>query len=149
MQPLFGTLLERKLKPAFIRRSSNPVDTHGIVLFCSPIQPSRRARLRALLAQGLMVILLAGILAGAARASDRDHDRARRAVLAGQVLPLPQILERVARTHPGQVLEVELEPQGERWVYEMRVLQADGRLLRLEVDARNGELLRVKSRPAP
>jgi uncharacterized membrane protein YkoI len=38
-----------------------------------------------------------------------DHDRARQAVEAGEVLPLRTILERVERDYPGQVVEVELE----------------------------------------
>jgi uncharacterized membrane protein YkoI len=38
-----------------------------------------------------------------------DHDRARQALEAGEVLPLRTILERVEREYPGQVLEVELE----------------------------------------
>jgi hypothetical protein len=41
-------------------------------------------------------------------ASD-DHDRARQALEAGEVLPLRTILERVEREYPGQVVDVELE----------------------------------------
>lgn len=92
----------------------------------------------------LIVLCLATLPAVAVHARDGDHDRALRAVQAGEVLPLPQVLERVGRTHPGQVMEVELEREDGRWVYEIRVLQADGRLARLELDARTGELLRVK-----
>ncbi len=130
MQAFFVPPLEPDLKRAFICRSSAPRDTAGMHPACT----------------ALLAALVALAAAGVARAGEGDHDRARRAVQAGQVMPLPQVLERVARTHPGQVLEVELEPGRDRWVYEMRVLQADGRLLRLEVDARSGELLRVKSR---
>lgn len=92
----------------------------------------------------LLALCLATLPAAAVQARDGDHDRALRAVQAGEVLPLPQVLERVGRTHPGQVMEVELEREDGRWVYEIRVLQADGRLARLELDARTGELLRVK-----
>lgn len=109
-------------------------------------RPCARAFNRRVLAGLAAGLLLVAAASGPAQAREGDHDRARRAVLAGQVMPLPQVLERVARTHPGQVLEVELEPEAEGWVYEMRVLQADGKLLRLQVDARSGELLRVKSR---
>lgn len=71
-----------------------------------------------------------------------DHDSARAAVQGGQVLPLKTLLGRLERTHPGQVLEVELESDDGRWVYEVRLLQADGRLLKLDVDAASGEVLR-------
>jgi uncharacterized membrane protein YkoI len=84
--------------------------------------------------------------AAAGERADPDQDRARAAVRAGEAMPLPALLERVQRSHPGQVLRVELEQDDGRWVYELRVLQPDGRLLKLEVDARSGEVLEAKTR---
>ena len=46
-------------------------------------------------------------LTGAPAWADSDHDRARAALVAGEVLPLPAVLERVGREHPGQVLAVD------------------------------------------
>lgn len=77
----------------------------------------------------------------------RDHDRARAAMKAGQVLPLQEVLEKVLRSHPGDVLEVELEREDGRWVYELKILQSGGRLLRLDVDARTASVLGIRSRP--
>ena len=57
-----------------------------------------------------------------------DHDRARQAVQAGQVLPLPTVLERLQREVPGQVLEVELEQERDRWIYEIKLLTPAGQL---------------------
>lgn len=92
------------------------------------------------------LILLAALLAGAAGPlwasdDDDDHERARAALQAGQVLPLKQVLERLAQTHPGEVLEVELEQDHGRWRYEIKLLQAGGQLRKLKVDARTGEPL--------
>ncbi|GAP38774.1 PepSY domain-containing protein [Piscinibacter sakaiensis] len=95
--------------------------------------------------------LLAGLAAVAslpARA-DSEQDRARAAVQAGAVLPLRTVLERLEREHPGQVLEVELEREDGRWVYEIKLLQAGGRLVKLELDAATGELLRRRERTRP
>lgn len=75
---------------------------------------------------------------------ERDHDRARAAMRAGEVLPLSTILERVAQQHSGQVLEVELERDHGRWIYELKLLQGSGALVKLEVDARDGSVLRRK-----
>ncbi|WP_245479024.1 PepSY domain-containing protein [Rubrivivax rivuli] len=71
----------------------------------------------------------------------RDHERARAAVQAGEVMPLPQLLQKLQRSHPGQVLELELEREDGRWVYEVKLLQAQGRLMKLAVDAATGEVL--------
>jgi len=75
---------------------------------------------------------------------ESDHDRARAALTAGEVLPLTEILARVARSHPGQVLAVELERDDGRWMYELKLLQSDGLLVRLKVDARDGTVVRQK-----
>lgn len=77
-----------------------------------------------------------------------DHERAREAVTSGQVLPLRTVLERLEREYPGQVLEVELEPEDEGWVYEVRLLQADGLLRKVRLDARTAEVLSSRTRPA-
>jgi len=82
------------------------------------------------------------LLNGALAWADSDHDRARAALVAGEVLPLPAVLERVGREHPGQVLAVELEREHGRWIYELKLLQPDGGLLKLDVDARDGTVLK-------
>jgi len=81
-----------------------------------------------------------------ALASERDHDRARAALQAGEVLPLATVLQRVALSHPGEVLGVELEREDGRWIYELKLLQRGGALVKLEVDARSGEVLKRKER---
>lgn len=95
----------------------------------------------------LACVLACALAAATAQASDRrDHDRVREAVQAGEVMPLPALLERLQRTHPGQVLELELEREQGRWVFEVRLLQPGGRLLKLQLDARSGEVLKSKAR---
>lgn len=97
--------------------------------------------------RGLAGLVLAALLAAPmAQASDKDHERARQAVQAGQVLSLPVVLEKLDATHPGQVLEVELEREDNSWIYEIKLLQRDGQLVKLELDAKTGEVLRSKMR---
>ena len=92
------------------------------------------------------VLILAFAVAPPGRADEqhdhrRDHDRARRALEAGEILPLKTVLETLARETPGQVMEVELERKGERWVYEIKLLRAGGSLVKLRVDARDGTII--------
>lgn len=86
-------------------------------------------------------------MAGSAWPREGDHDRAIKAVQAGEVMPLQQALEKLTRTHPGQVMAVKLERENGRWVYEIRLLREGGRLARVELDAGTGDLLRIKERP--
>ena len=97
------------------------------------------------------LLLAFSFLAAPAWASDRDdHERALQAVQSGQVLPLTRVLERLGRQHPGQVLEVELERDGGQWIYEIKLLSADGQLLKLKLDAGTAAVVRMKVRePKP
>ncbi len=80
--------------------------------------------------------------------ADSDQDRARAAVQSGQVLPLSVVLARLERELPGQMLEVELEQEDGRWVYEVKLLQAGGRLMKLGLDAGTGAVLKRRERGA-
>jgi len=80
--------------------------------------------------------------------ADSDHDRARQALQAGEVLPLNAILERVERHVPGKILDVELDRDKDdgvvHWVYKVKVLGAGGALIKLKIDAKSGALLSRK-----
>lgn len=138
MPAFFAPLLEARLKRAFICRSAGLADNG----------PMLRLRPPVLLAAGAAALLALGLAFLAPARADDDHERARAALQAGEVLPLATVLERLQRSHPGQVLEVELEREHGRWIYEIKLLQADGRLLKLAVDARSAELLKLKRREA-
>ena len=93
------------------------------------------------------LILAAALLtAGGAPAFARDHDDARRAVEAGEIRPLADILNTVKGTLPGEVVGVKLEREAGAWMYEFRVVDDKGRLFEIHVDARNGEVERTKEK---
>lgn len=106
--------------------------------------PSSR-RFAVLPAAALAALLVFAV--GPVRADD-DHDRARQAMEAGEVLPLRTILERLEREMPGQVMEVELERKDGRWIYEIKLLRTGGVLVKLKVDGRDGTLLNSRERRA-
>ena len=54
--------------------------------------------------------------------------------------------ELLQREVPGQVLEVELEQEGGRWIYEIKLITPAGQLTKVKLDARTAEVLRVKAR---
>jgi len=78
-----------------------------------------------------------------------DHERARQALQSGQILPLRTVLETLERNHPGKVLEVELEQKDGLWIYTVKLLQADGQLVKLMLDAKSAVIFEQKSRDAP
>lgn len=97
---------------------------------------------------------LLALLAAPLWADEDDYLRASEAVRAGEILPMEQVLARLAQHYPGNVLEVELEDEddddddddfgGARWIYEVKLLQPDGQLRKLLIDAKTGEVLRTR-----
>lgn len=78
--------------------------------------------------------------------AEDGHDKARKALESGQVLPLQQILQKISKDYPAQVIEVELERKSNGLIYEIKQLSADGSLSKLEVDAKTGIVLKQKSK---
>lgn len=93
------------------------------------------ARIKRLL---LALLLLPAIAAG----DDDDHERARRLMARGEILPLSAILQSAAQIQPGRVIEVDLDRDDGIWVYELEVLDERGRAWELEFDARTGRLIK-------
>lgn len=89
-----------------------------------------------------LAVLLAVAVSSPARADD-DAERARSETLSGRIQPLAQILPLLQSRYPGEVLDVELEDKDGRPTYEIRVLQRDGRILEIEIDARSGRFTDV------
>lgn len=100
------------------------------------------------LLRSALAVLLVGLLTAAQASDHGDHERAREAVRSGQVLPLRTVLERLEREHPGEVLEVELERERDRWIYEVKLLQRQGQLVKLKVDAQTAAVIRSRTRAA-
>jgi uncharacterized membrane protein YkoI len=91
----------------------------------------------------LLLSLLIGMAPAQARSRD-DHERAHNAVQAGEVMPLEQVLARIAKDHPGQILKIELEREDGDWLYEVKLLQTDGQLVKLLLNARTAQVLRQR-----
>jgi uncharacterized membrane protein YkoI len=93
-----------------------------------------------------VALLLLALAAVPAQTDEHDHERARAALEAGQVLPLPVLMERLQRAYPGQIMALELERDDGRWIYKVKLLQPGGQLSKLKVDAQTGQVLRIKTK---
>ncbi len=76
--------------------------------------------------------------------ADDDHVEARRLRDYGEILPFEVILKNVRQVHPGKLLEVELEKEDGRIVYEVEILGQDGVIKEIVIDARSGNLLSAR-----
>ncbi|HET8700541.1 MAG TPA: PepSY domain-containing protein [Nitrococcus sp.] len=89
---------------------------------------------------GLAILLLGSLT----QAKSLDQNDARRLREAGKIRPLPVILHAARATRPGRVLEVELECEHKRVIYEVEVIDRHGRLWKLRIDAATAKVLSTK-----
>lgn len=89
-------------------------------------------------------MLLAGLLAlltsAPASAGEHWHDL-HEAVREERIVSLPSLLDWLEARYDGQVLEVELERDDGRLVYEIEMLGPQGQKVEFEFDAESGELI--------
>jgi len=101
--------------------------------------------MRKALAFALVALLALAPLAGNTR-GDTDHDRARQALMSGEVLSLRQVLDLIGREYPGEPIEIEFEEDDGLYIYEIKLLQPAGSVLKMKVDAATGKVIKVKGR---
>jgi len=89
------------------------------------------------IAAGLLVTVLGGPLL----ASD-DHEQAKQLRDSGKILPLEKVIEIAKKDRPGRVIESELEHKGQGYVYEIKLLDEQGRLWETKYDAATGKRLK-------
>jgi hypothetical protein len=75
-----------------------------------------------------------------------DHDAVRAAVEGGEIKPLAQLLDQIKGKLPGEITGVEVERKHGAWLYEFRIIDKQGRLFDVYVDAQSGEIKRTKEK---
>lgn len=70
---------------------------------------------------------------------------ARQLLKEGKIMPLQEILTKAAMIKPGQVIETDLQKENERYVYELEILDKDGQVWELELDAQTGEFVDLEN----
>ncbi|WP_417809366.1 PepSY domain-containing protein [Thioclava sp.] len=70
-----------------------------------------------------------------------DHDRARSAVERNEILSLKQISSAIQKQYGGRIIKVELEENDHLYVYKLKLITPQGRIVELEVDAATGLLV--------
>jgi len=93
-----------------------------------------------------MMLLFLALVAGTiscrlAASEDLSQAEIRELVRRGEILPLETILERFPPQEYGKLLDLEIEGEHGAIVYEFEFLRSDGRIVKVEVDARDGTIL--------
>ncbi len=90
----------------------------------------------------LFLAMAAGTISFTAWAGNElSTTQIRERVRQGEILSLEAIMLKHRTVMQGKLLDLEVENEHGRIIYEMEFLQKNGDVMKLEVDARNGEIL--------
>ncbi|MCY1218177.1 Peptidase propeptide and YPEB domain protein [compost metagenome] len=99
--------------------------------------------MRRILRYSGIVALVLAIFTFEAVARDLDQDEALKLREEGVIMPLDQLLRSALGLYPGaRLLEAELEEEDDVYIYEVELVTADGTVRELELDARDGRILK-------
>jgi uncharacterized membrane protein YkoI len=87
--------------------------------------------------------LVIGTISFSAFGDDDDFNaqQIRQMVSQGKILPLETILERYRPLVEGKLLDLEVESEHGKIIYELEFLKQNGDVVELIIDAKTGELL--------
>ncbi len=90
----------------------------------------------------LFLVLVAGTIDAHVQASENlSQEEIRELVRNGDIMPLETILLQFPRRIYGKLLDLEAERKHGTVVYEFEFLRPDGRIVEIEVDARDASIL--------
>lgn len=97
------------------------------------------------LASGLLAAGF-GFMLSAPAIADDDHEEMMATINAAGLIPIEQASEKALAAKPGKIVDAELDertwPKG--WDYEFEIIDADGREWDVDVNAKSGEVVKVK-----
>lgn len=75
-----------------------------------------------------------------------DQDEAREAVERGDVATYAELENVISNQFKGRIIRVELDKEWRRWAYRLRLLEDDGRVIKIEVNAKNLQVVEIEGR---
>lgn len=89
----------------------------------------------------LIMMFLSVILVSPLLMADNDNDRAKILLERGQIVSLERLLANIRQHGDWQILELELDERDDRLIYEVELLDQQGKVHKLNYDAKTGQEL--------
>lgn len=96
--------------------------------------------------RGILCVCLASgsLLNMSSLFAEEDYQLAKKLRQQGEILPLEKILAFARAKKNGEVLETEFEKKGGRYIYEVEILDIQGQVWELKLDAKTGQLIKIE-----
>ncbi len=59
-------------------------------------------------------------------------------------MSLESLIAQVQRDYPGQIIKIELDDRRDRYIYEIELVNDEGVVIELDIDAATGEVIKYK-----
>ncbi|WP_245752960.1 PepSY domain-containing protein [Methylophaga sulfidovorans] len=92
-----------------------------------------------------ILVSVSALLAVSLVQADESASVARQLLKEGKIMPLQEILTKAKAIKPGQVIETDLEKDDGRYIYELEILDEQGQVWELELDAQTGEFVELEN----
>lgn len=90
----------------------------------------------------IVLLIISMMLCGAAMAKDLSQNEALKLREAGKIIALDELLTRIDNRYPNaRLLDIELDEEDERYVYEVELITRDGVVRELLINAATGAIL--------
>lgn len=89
----------------------------------------------------IILVFLSVILVSPLLMADNDNDRAKILLERGQIVSLELLLANIRQHGDWQILELELDERDDRLIYEVELLDQQGKVHKLNYDAKTGQEL--------
>ena len=66
----------------------------------------------------------------------QEHEEARQALEQGLIRPLEEVIAEARKHVQGDLIEIELERENGRYIYELEFIQPTGQIIEIQVDAK-------------
>ena len=77
---------------------------------------------------------------------DEDHDEVMEAVQQGLIQPFSALQAKVREQLNGRIIKVELDEDDDVWVYELKLLDLNNNIIKVEYEARTLSIINIKGR---
>jgi uncharacterized membrane protein YkoI len=91
--------------------------------------------------KAVTALLMMALVISTLLLADEGYEEARRLTESGAILPLEELLPTIQAEQAGRILELELERESGRYLYEIEILDEKGAVWEFKVDAATGEIV--------
>ncbi|WP_297483873.1 hypothetical protein [uncultured Photobacterium sp.] len=95
---------------------------------------------------GFISLISCRVLASSAADIDEHHDNVMDAVAQGLIQPFSALQHKVRQQLLARIIRVELDKGDNEWIYELKLIDSNNNIIKVEYEARTLKMIEIKGR---